>query len=188
MRFGFLVIAALFTLLLPHRGFAAVVDIGAVYYSDTFANGTSTSTYTRAFYDIFIATALTREGNLLIGWDYSALAATDNPGTAETLSVSKMGPKLLWYIGRAKLFRLGVAYNLVTTGAYSQGTTSYTWKGSAISSDIGTNVFLTDSVSFSLRINYVLATFVDQFVGSTYSQVSVKRTYMYPSIGLSYFF
>lgn len=173
-----------FTFLLSGQAQAGLLDLSAFYFSDSFVNTASTATYSRMNFDLCLAVQMSK--STFIGWNYVSLSATDNPGTAETLAVTQMGLKFFYFFGRGDLWRLGLAYNLVTTGTYSP--TSAIWKGTGLAADFGTSMPLTETVNFSLRLNYVSSTFKDQFIDQAYTSISTTRTQIYPSIGLSWDF
>lgn len=163
---------------------AGLFDFSGFYFSDTFSNGTS-STYNRTFFDVCLATSLTKD--LYVGWDYVSTSATDNPGTAETLTSTQMGLKFFYFFGHSKTWRLAAAYNLSTTGSYTGASTSgATWKGTSIEADFGAAVPISESAKFTLRLNYVSLTFADQFVGAAYTQISSTRAFIYPSLGVTW--
>lgn len=171
-------------LLVSTRASAGLLDFSGFYFADTFTNGTS-STYNRTFFDFCIATSLTK--NLYVGWDYVSATAADNPGTAETLAGTQMGLKFFYFFGRGKTWRLAAAYNLVTSGSYTGASLSgATWKGTGIAADFGAALPMSENWQFTLRLNYLSYSFVDQFIGVAYEKVTVNRTFIYPSLGFSW--
>lgn len=176
----------LFSFLISTRSMAGIVDFSAFYFSDNFATSGSTAAYTRMFYDFYLATSLNHSNTFMVGWDYVGSSAIDNPGTVTTLSTYQMGPKFIYFFSRERIFRIGFAYNLIAQGTYSSGSNSYTWKGTGMEFDFSINVISRDNLCVNIRMNYLSHAFVDQFVGASYSEVTVGRTYIYPTLGVSW--
>lgn len=136
-------------------------------------------------YDLCVATKLTK--GVYVGWNYLSTSATDNPGTtAETVSGTQMGLKFFYFFGRSQMWRLGLAYNLVASANYN--VTGAVWKGTGILADLGAAIPVTDSGSFVLRLNYSSSTYVDEYIGVAYTQVTNTRVYIYPSVGYQWEF
>lgn len=175
----------LLTLFIGSVSQAALIDLSAFYFSDNFGNNGTTKSYGRTMYDLCIATQLTK--GTFIGWNYLSTSAVDNPGGApETVAGTQMGLKFFYFFGRSQMWRLGLAYNLVASGSYS--TSGAIWKGTGLFADFGAAIPVSDSGSFVLRLNYSSTSYVDEYIGVAYTQVTNTRVYIYPSVGYQWDF
>lgn len=178
IRFFFL------TLLLSFSARAGLVDLSAFYFSDSFSKAGVASTYNRTFYDLTLATPLTK--SWYVGWNYLSTSAADNVGAAETHAGTQMGLKFFYFFGRQQMWRLGLAYNLVASSTYS--TTNALWKGTGIFVDFGAAIPFSETGSFTLRLNYSSTTYVDEYIDTTWTKTTNTRTFIYPSVGTQWNF
>jgi hypothetical protein len=179
---GTLVVAAVLLCSQPAHAF---LEFNAFYFSDAMNTGTS-STSTRTFIEATLGFMIDKGGRYYAGWAYASHGASDSPsGTAVTYASTEMGPRFLIMIDKAKEWSLGFGYYLVTSAAYSSGT-SETWKGSALKADIGYNFNVMESFQLGARLNYSSATYVEKLVGSAYSTVSNTRAFIYPSLYMNW--
>jgi hypothetical protein len=99
-----------------------------------------------------------------------------------------MGPGAIFYFGKHD-WRLGFAYNLVTSASYAvSGSTTKTWSGTGMSADFGYQFQISDGFGLGLRLNYSSSSFSSQLVNTTYTTISYSKTLIYPSVAMTFEF
>lgn len=161
----------------------AYLELNVYYNSDSFKNE-ETNSNTIMLYDASVGFGIDKKGYYNVGWNYSGSSTSKSDGTTtETYSSTQMGPRFLFFFDKAKMFNLGLTYNISTKGSFNDGNTTYTWKGTALKADFGVNFPIGETTLLGLRLNYSAASYNEQLEGSAnYSTVSYNRTFMYPSI------
>lgn len=162
-----------------------LIDFNAFYFSDAASISSTASASTRTFYDFMLGVKLDKKAKFYVGWNYGVYGTTSSAGsTTENYSSTQMGPKFLWFLGKDKNWVLGAAYNLVTNAAYSTGgSSSQTWRGTAIKADFGYVSWLSDSWTIGGKMNYSSATFSEKFTnGDNYEKVTNTRVHIFPSL------
>lgn len=167
-----------------------VIDANLFYFSDTMSYSSKTSAYQRLFWDAMVGMPLTSKKTWILGWNYDSYSFSDNPGTATTLTITDMGPKLLTYFDKDRTWVLGLTYNLITTGAYSaSGSTGIVLTGSSLRAEFGYSGVITEGVLIGARLNYYKASFNQKITNNaTLTTVSDGRTAIYPSISFTFRF
>lgn len=181
-------IYVIFSIFLFSKAQAGIFDLNLFYYSDSTTAATAASSG-RTFYDFCLGLGMDKSDQYLVGWNYASYSTTDTSGsTTTTWAMTAMGPKFIIFFDKAKTWRIGAAYNLVTSATYQNGTSSSeTWSGSSYSADLGYQLPLGSSFMFAARVNYIGSSFSSKLVGSsTYSTVSYSKSLIYPSIAFSY--
>jgi hypothetical protein len=164
------------------------VDTNLYYASDVFTT-TASNTSTRLLYDFCVGFGATRSGRFLVGWNYSGHSFTDSTaGSTTTYASTQMGPRLVVYIDKDRRWRMSVAYNLQTSATYTAGSNpAEKWKGTGLGADFGYQFRMSDSFALGVRLSYSSTTYKESIVNeTTYSTISYVRTYMYPSIAVTY--
>lgn len=166
-----------------------VLDLNGLYYSDSMS-ASATSSSGRTFYQLFAGFSLDRKDQFQLGWSYSVQTTTDSFASVETTySSNQMGPGLLWRIDKDRKWRLGIYYHLITTGTYKSGTaTEEEWRGWAYSVDIGYQIPITPTFQLAARLNYSSAAYSESFETTSKEDVSYSRSFIYPSVGLTFEF
>ena len=160
----------------------AYLEINGFYNTDNFKNS-SQNNNSQMLYDASIGFAIDKKAFYLAGWNYTGHSTTKTTTTTESYSSTQMGPKFIFFFGKPKMFSLGLAYNIQTKATFNNGTQTYTWKGTGLKADFGVNFPIGETTYFGLRLNYASASYNEQLVGgSSYTQVSYTRVFMYPSI------
>lgn len=180
-RFLSIAVVAL-VLLLSERSFA-FAELNVFYLSDALTISTS-NTSSRMFIEGAIGFAVDKKKKYNIGWAYAMHSAQDKKTATEKYSATQMGPRFLYVIDKNGAWTIGVGYYLVSKAKYNDGIGSEPeWKGSAIKVDAGYNFPLAENFFAGIRMNYSAASYNEQLVQSTtYSNVSYKRTLIYPSL------
>jgi hypothetical protein len=182
-----------FVFLVASIGFAdrahAYVELNGFYSSDALST-TGSVTSNRMNAEVAVGFAVDKKGNYLVGWGYNMMTASDAATTTTTYSSTQMGPRFVFGIDKGNEWTIGLAYYLVTTASYDDGTgTAVTWKGTALKIDLGYNFPVSSEWMIGVRFNYSSASYAEQLVGSTtYSAVGYTKTSMYPSLYTIYYF
>ncbi len=125
---------------------------------------------------------------LVVGWSYGMFSTSDTGTTSTTFSTSDMGPRFGWFFDKQAWWSLFLTYNLLATGNYSpSGGTAQTWRGTSLKFDFGWGPAVSENLNIGIRLNYYAATYTESLEGSSnYQTVAYTRSFMYPSIFLSY--
>lgn len=168
------------------RAVMPVFDINVFYFTDTFTYSEADSVYKRTFYDIMVGFPLTKKRRVVLGWNYSSMTFSDNPGTETSLKISDMGPKLMWYLDKDRTWVIGFTYNLITKGDYSSGATTTELRGKSMRAEFGYLPMMFENVFIGAKLNYYKATLDEEIVNETaLNQVSNSRTAIYPSFSMT---
>lgn len=187
MRISFLVLL----LCASANAFAVdfAVDLDVFYFTDTFSNGGTSSAYNRTMWDFAPQVSLVRKGGFLIGWNYDSMSFTDTPsGTSTKLTVTDMGPKLVYYFNKSQTWVVAFTYNLITKANYSSGSTTAELRGSAMKGELGYMPELFENIFIGAKINYYKASFTEQVVSTTLTKVTDGRTVIYPTFSVTFRF
>lgn len=166
---------------------ALMLDSNLFYISD--ALDVTDQTFTRHGFDLSLAMGLDQDAMFNLGVNISAMGTMDEVGSAETSwSTLDYGVKFIAFLTRVKTWGLGLAYNLKADGKYESGGTEIDWRGSSIKFDIGYNPIIVNGFYFGVRLSYYVALYNEESTdgGSNYTSKDVKRSFIYPSIYLSY--
>ncbi len=172
-------------------GAAVSVDLNAFYFSDTFAYETNSS-YKRTFYDGSLNLALTRRGDVTLGWSYGrySLSDTVNDETSE-LSITEMGPKVGWFFNRSLTWGVFFTYGLVVKGDYSPGggAESVEFRGTSMKAELAYLPMIGAQTHLGVKIVYAKFSFKEEVSGGTELEgVGHGRTLIYPSLSFIYRF
>lgn len=131
---------------------------------------------------------ITKKKSLVLGWDYSSMTFSDNPGTEESLKVTDMGPKLLWYIDKDRTWVVGFTYFLITKGSYTAAGASETeLRGSSMKGEFGYLPQMWENVFIGAKLNYYKGSFKEEITNNTsLAQVTDSRTVIYPSFSMTF--
>lgn len=185
-----LLASLLLVLAAPHaRAVAPVFDAGFFYFNDAFAYGGSTSTYNRMFWDIMVGMPLSKKGKWVLGWNYDAFSFSDNPGTATTLTITDMGPKLLYYMDKDRTWVIGLTYNLITRATYSDGSANTQMRGTSLRAEFGYVPHMTENLLMGAKLVYYKPSLSEEITNQTQlAQTTNGRTVIYPSFAITYRF
>lgn len=166
-----------------------VIDLDLFYFTDSFAYSSQTKAYSRTFWDFMIGMPLTKKGQWVLGWNYSSYSFIDNPGTAETLTITDMGPKVVYYLNKDRTWVVSVTYNLITKGSYNGGSAVTELRGTSIRADFGYTPYMTDNLLMGAKLNYYKPTLSEEITNQTaLAKTSNSRTVIYPSFAITYRF
>lgn len=171
--------------LLSENSFSAVYDLN-LFYDSRALTMSSAETNTKMFIEGSALVDVSKSPHMAVGWSYAMYSTTDAATTSTTISASDMGPKFTWFMDKKEFWSLSLTYNLIGSATYSAGS-SDTWRGTSIKADIGWGPPLGDNSFLGIKINYYSATYTENLTGGTsYAQVSYARSFMYPSVFISY--
>lgn len=168
------------------RAQAAAFETNLFYISDNLEAGDK-ATGTKMFVDGAILINLTKSGKTLIGWSFGMISTSDTGADERTFSLMEMGPKLSYLMGRERHWSLAFTYNLQSTAKYTSAGGEAEWRGVSYKVELGYTPQITERIWAGLKLNYYLASFGEQLVGSTtYSTISNSRSLIYPSVSFSF--
>lgn len=165
---------------------AFFIETNAFYFSDTLAQTSATNSDTYMFIDSAVGFSVDKKDRFQVGWNYAMMNTSRSvSSTTTTYASTQMGPKFKYYLNKDRNLSISVAYNLVTSAAYSSGATSETWRGTSYHVDLGYTGWFSDSFAIGVKFNYASANYVETLTGGTnYTQVTNTRTNIYPSLNL----
>lgn len=165
-----------------------VIDANLFYFSDSFTYETDSSN-SRMMWDIMVGIPISKKGRWVLGWNYDSLSFTDKPTTETTLTVTDMGPKLIYYFDKHKTWAVGLTYNLITKGTYTSGSTNTDLRGTSMKFEAGYLPMMWENVFIGAKINYYKPSFTEEVTNTTQlEQVSYSRTTIYPSFAFTFRF
>jgi hypothetical protein len=164
-------------------------DVDVFYFTDSFANNGTTSSYGRTMWDVAPMVGLDNKGTILIGWNYDSMSFTDTPsGTTTSLTVTDMGPKIVYYFNKSRTWVVAFTYDLITKANYSSGSTTAELRGTAMKGELGYMPEMFENIFIGAKINYYKATFSEQVVSTTLTKVTDGRTLIYPTFSATFRF
>lgn len=165
------------------------VDVNAFYYSDTLT-AAKTNTASRLAWDGALMLSLTRKGDVVLGWNYSSITASDVIDTTTVdYSSTEMGPRLGYYFDKKNTFSLFATYNMIATAQYSYAGTAAEWRGTSLKGELGYLPTINDELFVGIKIIYYKSSFGESVTNSTtLTNVSYGRAIIYPAFALSYRF
>lgn len=162
----------------------AYIDLNTFYFSDTFTTSSDVKS-TTMFIEGSIGFAVDKKQNYLIGWNYSMMNLSRTAGTTAKYTSTQMGPRFIWRIGKDKNWSLGFGYYLLADAKDDSSGTEVEWEGSTIKVDFGYAFEVGTDLHLGLRGNYSSSSYNEQLTAAgAYSEVSYKRTHIYPSVYL----
>jgi len=172
---------------------AGFIDTNLFYFSKGRTVTSEDETENQTLIDLGFGFDIDKKGSFQIGWSVSSFSSTEataitGTATTTTLSASEMGPKFGYYIDKDQWWGVFLTYNLISTTTYKRGTGDEAkWSGTTIKAEVGFAPQITENIYGGLRLNYYIATFASQIVGTdTYSVISNTRSLIYPAIYFSY--
>jgi hypothetical protein len=165
---------------------AAIYELNMFYASQALTISSAESG-SKMFIDGCALIDVSKKPLVSVGWNYGMMSTSDSTTSTTTLSTSDMGPRVVWVFDRQGAWSLGLTYNLIATASYSGGSGTDTWRGTTLKADIGWSPQLSEDTYLGIRLNYYSANYTEELAGGTsYSQVSYARSFIYPSVFLSY--
>lgn len=184
----FRILLVIFGLSAPAAQAASFVfDANVFYFTDDFTYSSQANTYSRLMWDVTPSFTLTKKGRVVLGWNYASYTFTENPGVETSLTVTDMGPKLMYYINKDKTWVVAFTYNLITKGDYTAaGAASTELRGTSMKGEFGYLPMMWESVYMGAKLNYYQASFNEEITGTTtLDQVSHSRTVIYPTFAMT---
>lgn len=166
---------------------ALVLDLNAFYDTKTLTTATQ-ETGNKMLLDVTVAMDVLKKPRLVLGWSYGIFSTTDTTTTTTTITTSDMGPRFGWFIDKDEKWSFFVTYNLLASATYTPGgSTASTLRGTSIKADVGWTLPVSDNFFCGIKLNYYSATYAESLVGgSTFTQISYARSFIYPSVVFSY--
>ncbi len=176
-------------LLFGFRASAGIsVGLSGLYISDEFTTATTASNSKTLI-----------NGNLLFSIDnkerfytgfhahqmtFEETSVSGSTTTKNSLTSLDMGPYVLAYIDRKKIFSLGLGYNLLVNGTYTHGTVNETLTGTSLMGSLSASPEIGKELYLGFDLNYIKVDYVKSTVSSTTSDVSYSRTFILPTISI----
>lgn len=169
------------------RAVTPVLDINLFYFTDDFTYDSTASAYSRTMWDVMVGMPITKKGRWVLGWNYASYSLSENPGSAETeLTITDMGPKILVYIDRDRLWALGLTYNLIGRADYTASGTTSELRGTSLKAEFGYLPMMWENVFMGAKLNYYKADFKEEITGeSSLEQVTHSRAVIYPTFAIT---
>ncbi len=188
MCFHKIIRLSLFTIavLISHAASAFVVDLNALYYTDTTTAAQDTS-HKSTLFDLLIGFDIDKKGNYQVGWDYAShtTETVDNTTTISYKS-TQMGPGFIFYVDKDRAFRFGFSYNLKTTAKYTQGVLpEEEWRGTAMNANFGYQFRFDSVTSLGLRLNYSTTSYYEKVITTVKTDTSYKKVMIFPTIAFT---
>lgn len=170
----------------PLGALAGIMHVNSLYYSDAMSAGSETKA-NRLQWDAGIGVELGPRKNYLIQIVYGSFNSTDEVGSVtKTYAGTDMGINFGYQFGSKKSWIVDAAYMFISKVKYSDGSgTEVEWRGTALKADFGYQFWLVDELlALGLKIFYYAPTFTEEISTTTLTQVSYKRTVIYPGVSL----
>ncbi|HMN67653.1 MAG TPA: hypothetical protein PKC28_03860 [Bdellovibrionales bacterium] len=113
---------------------------------------------------------------------------TESPASEETsLVITDMGPKVIYYLEKARNWQAAVTYNLIGRANYTApGAEATELRGTSYKFEIGYLGQMWDKVFMGAKINYYSASFAEEISGETsIEKVTHGRAVIYPSFAMT---
>lgn len=184
-----LVILALLSGATQAHAVKPVVAANVFYFTDSFTYGSSAaSQYKRILYDVVVGIPLTKKGSFVLGWNYGSYTFTDTTATETSLKVTDMGPKLTYYLDKARTWETSLTYNLISKGTYAAAGASETeLRGTSLKFEAGYMPQMWENVFMGAKLNYYKANFKEEITNQTaLAQVTHGRAVIYPTFAVTF--
>ncbi|UXR65148.1 hypothetical protein EZJ49_02660 [Bdellovibrio bacteriovorus] len=159
-----------------------LLEVGGTYMADTLSTS-ETRTSTKYFYNLGALFSLKK--NIWGGWNYSGISHTDKDTATTTYSSVDTGPYLKWQFGRNQLYSLSMAYNILSKGQFSDGTTTEEWTGTSMWFQFGVMPEVREGLHLGASLNYYLATYSKKTVSGVESNDSNSKSWIFPMLTLT---
>ncbi len=166
-----------------------VIGANAFYFTDDFTYGSgSPSQYKRIMFDLTAGIPLTKKGSVVLGWSYGSYSFTETTTTETSLKVADMGPKLTYYLDKARTWETSLTYNLISKGTYAgAGAAETELRGTSLKFEAGYMPQMWENVFMGAKINYYKASFKEEITGQTaLAQVTHSRAVIYPTFAVTF--
>lgn len=165
---------------------AFVFDANLFYFSDNFTYNSQANTYSRMMWDVAPGFAVAMKNRLILGWNYASYSLSENPGTETSLTITDMGPKVIYNLNKDKTWVVAFTYNLITTADYSSGSTTTELRGTSMKAEFGYTPMMWESVYMGAKLNYYSASFKEEVTNqSALAQVTHSRAIIYPTFAVT---
>lgn len=167
---------------------ALTLDANLFYLSDALTT-TGDRTATSLFWDLAVTINMDKKGYWVIGWAYNSMTITETGSTSADFTLTEMGPKVGYYIDKAKVWSIFLVYSFQSQADFSDATSTAEWRGTSYKAEFGFTPAFTESFHAGVKLNYYQANFSEQFVsGTTFSTISNARSIIYPTVAFVYRF
>lgn len=165
---------------------AAILDFNAFYLTDTLKESATTKD-NKTIYSGFVGFGLDKKKSFNVGWSYSSFTTIYKDSTTKkTYKSTQMGPGFVWFLDKDAHWRLGFSYNLSTDATYQlTGSTKEEWSGTSSNADFGYQIAVSESFMLGMRLNYSVTTIKSKLIDNTQTNVTYRKTLIYPSIGMT---
>lgn len=169
----------------------AYVEFNGFYTSEGLTVTGGNSADSRTYFEGALGFSIDKASRYLVGWGYASFSNSDQApgGGTTTYTSTQMGPRFVYNIDKQKHWSAAFAYYIVSNANYTKANSSAEeWKGTALKFDLGYNFEISTQFMFGLRMNYSSASYTDKYVGSSWTETSMTKTSIYPSVYSIYYF
>ncbi|MFV8259691.1 hypothetical protein ACNQKP_17925 [Bdellovibrio bacteriovorus] len=163
-----------------HAGF--LLELGGTYMSDNLTTD-ETKTSAKYFYNIGLLFSLKK--HIWGGWNYSGISHTDKDDTTIDFTASDTGPYVKWQFGRHELYSLSMAYNILSTATFANGTDREKWTGTSMWFQFGVMPEFKEGFHIGASLNYYLANYTKKTVDGTETSSSNSKSWIFPMLTLT---
>lgn len=166
---------------LVSRG-GVLLELGGVYLTDTTVSS-STAKSSKYFYQAGVLFSIKKR--LWAGWNYSGISHKDTGDTDVTFQTADTGPYIKWQIGRAEMYTLSAAYNILSRADYKSGTDTERWDGTSLWIQFGVMPEVAEGFHLGASINYYSASYTKKTVSGTETNDTNSKSWIFPMLSLT---
>ncbi len=173
---------SLFLISLGSKSMAAYIDLNYFSFTDQFTNA-SVNSYTRSIYDLTIGFEATNNKQIVLGLNSGSAQIKNKEGSSETsFTTSDLGLKFIYFWNKNRTWSTSLIYYFTSTAKYNDGTgTEVSYRGTGIKFDFGYNFWLSDAIALAAKIHFYNPSFKESVTNNIITDVSYKRTIIYPN-------
>lgn len=145
----------------------------------------------QTIYDFAVMMGINRKSGFVLGWSYFGIQAKDTPDSQNAISYksTEMGPRFGFLFGKRRQYGVFMTYNFLAVAKYDDTVNTAEWRGTTMKYEIAYMPEIQENLNIGFKINMYQASFNEQITESTtLTKENNKRSLMYPSISLAYYF
>lgn len=162
------------------------------FFYDADSDDADTFTYGQMRNMIFLGPMLGKKSGIAFGQSVLIWSRTWSGGSETqdyALSLTEMGPRIIFWLGKSSNFTISAAYHVYAKGTYDQAGTELEVDGSSYLATIGYGFKMGNSARLSFSYNYHAVSVAQTIdTSDTREEVTYAFTNQYPSIDLTFAF